>query len=596
MKAVTRKWAGTLLLTAAMVALGGCGKNKDVEIPAYALDLDSDSETETETEESGPGDECPEAYLDDKGRCIRYVDFESDGTDCGYNWNTAFDEIQPAIDSAYTAAIQLGHCEVWVAAGTYYSFSNSASDSVRLKPNVSVYGGFAGDEEWLTERDIEANVTIIDGREQGGEDASYHVVMGSNDADLDGFTITGGRALADPPHHRGGGIYLNAANTHVLNCKITGNEAFDGGGVFTYDSWPIVENSLIASNRAQRGGGMLTLNGFAHLSDVRFENNLAEESGGGLYFERVYSACYPVLENIEFVDNTASIDGGAVYNISCNPTIDGALIESNTVGERGGGVATYRGSFDLSNALLVNNRAPLDGGGVYSKFTDTTISYCDFEANLALGDAGGVYLELTEGTIYASTFVQNSAGNDGGAITVYFDDPRVLNTLITGNRSNRGAGIFNGTRAETEVVNCTLHGNVAAEDGGGLYNADLSEPEIYNSILWQNESKQIYDEIGSEVIVGYSDVQYGYPGIFNIDADPLFAAPGSWDDNGTPLDNSDDSWIEGDYHLLEWSPCIDMADDSVSPEMDAEGKAWADLEDTGLPDIATDMGIFDFQP
>jgi hypothetical protein len=98
------------------------------------------------------------------------------------------------------------------------------------------------------------------------------------------------------------------------------------------------------------------------------------------------------------------------------------------------------------------------------------------------------------------------------------------------------------------------------------------------------------------VVVSYCDVKDGYPGINNIDSDPLFLGPGYWDDNETPLDDTDDYWVEGDYHLLNGSPCIDMADDAVSPTLDAEGKTWADMENAGLPDAAVDMGIYDFQP
>ncbi|MBW2275908.1 MAG: DUF1565 domain-containing protein [Deltaproteobacteria bacterium] len=591
------KWAIAVLAGVALaLSAAACGKSQETEILVYELHEDSDTDTGTGEEPDPEPDECPDYYVDDKGRCIRYVDFEADSQDCGLSWMTAFSEIQPAIDAAYAAAIQLGHCEVWVAEGTYFSYENNSSDSIRLKPNVTVYGGFAGDEIWLSERDWVAHETIIDGTEAGGENHSYHVVMGSNDSDLDGFTITGGRAFGDAPHHRGGGIYLNASNTTVNNCTIIGNEAVDGGGIFAYDAWPVVEASLIADNRAQRGGGMLVLNGFALIGDTRFENNHAEESGGGAYFEKIYSACYPILEEVEFVANSAEVDGGAIYNISCNPNVDDALFDDNQVGERGGAIATYRGSFDLSESTITNNRAALDGGGLYGKFTDTVIAHCEFERNQALRHAGGAYCELTDAEIYASSFLLNTAAEDGGALTVYFDEPRVVNTLISGNEANRGAGIFNGTRAETEVVNCTLHGNTAADIGGGLYNAYLSEPTIYNTIVWGNDFKEIYDEIGSEATISYTDVRGGYPGLYNIDQDPIFAGPGFWSDSDTPLDESDDIWVEGDYHLLAISPCIDAANDDVSPTYDAEGKTWSDVEDAGLPGSLVDMGIFDFQP
>ncbi|MFN3077856.1 MAG: hypothetical protein ABT940_13465, partial [Alphaproteobacteria bacterium] len=59
--------------------------------------------------------------------------------------------------------------------------------------------------------------------------------------------------------------------------------------------------------------------------------------------------------------------------------------------------------------------------------------------------------------------------------------------------------------------------------------------------------------------VSYSNIQEGWPGEGNIDADPLFVNPGQWGPNGTPDDPDDDTWVNGDYHLLPYSPCIDTA-------------------------------------
>ena len=40
--------------------------------------------------------------------------------------------------------------------------------------------------------------------------------------------------------------------------------------------------------------------------------------------------------------------------------------------------------------------------------------------------------------------------------------------------------------------------------------------------------------------------------------------PGFWDDNGTPIDNTDDVWTEGDYSLREDSPCIGTGEGGVN--------------------------------
>ncbi len=65
---------------------------------------------------------------------------------------------------------------------------------------------------------------------------------------------------------------------------------------------------------------------------------------------------------------------------------------------------------------------------------------------------------------------------------------------------------------------------------------------MINSILWNNSQQQIHLNLSS-ITVTYSNIQGGYTGTSNIDADPLFVDPAN-----------------GDYHLTENSPCIDTGD------------------------------------
>ena len=87
------------------------------------------------------------------------------------------------------------------------------SATFQLIDGVSIYGGFAGSEASLGERDWETNETILSGdllRDDGPDftnnsDNSFHVVTGSGTdgtAILDGFTITAGnddRLFFPPP-------------------------------------------------------------------------------------------------------------------------------------------------------------------------------------------------------------------------------------------------------------------------------------------------------------------------------------------------------------------------------------------------------------
>ena len=90
-----------------------------------------------------------------------------------------------------------------------------------IRPGVYIYGGFAGTETALNQRNPAVHVTILsgdinyDGSLAGN---SYHVVTGASGtsgARLDGFTITGGNADATThsPQGYGGGMYNTIALT-----------------------------------------------------------------------------------------------------------------------------------------------------------------------------------------------------------------------------------------------------------------------------------------------------------------------------------------------------------------------------------------------
>ena len=110
------------------------------------------------------------------------------------------------------------------------------------------------------------------------------------------------------------------------------------------------------------------------------------------------------------------------------------------------------------------------------------------------------------------------------------------------------------------VINCTFTGNSASYDGGGMYNGS-SSPRLSNAILWGNTPAQIYNS-SSTPVVTYSDVQGGYPGTGNLDADPLFVRSPSPGGDGA-WGTSDDDY--GDLRLQLTSPAIDAGDNAAVP-------------------------------
>src|SRR5512143_3713835 len=109
--------------------------------------------------------------------------------------------------------------QVWVQAGTYTPDPAGPGFSFNLQSDVAVYGGFAGGETKLSQRNFKTNVTVLSGdigTVGDSSDNSYHVVFASgvtSTALLDGFTILNGNArVATAISDLGGGIYNQDGN------------------------------------------------------------------------------------------------------------------------------------------------------------------------------------------------------------------------------------------------------------------------------------------------------------------------------------------------------------------------------------------------
>jgi len=135
------------------------------------------------------------------------------------DWAYACKDLQDVLENPFIAEKDV----IWVAAGTYYPTDTTDRDaSFELVNNVELYGGFAGTETLLEERDIVSNLTMLSGNiglPEDDSDNSYHVVVSAwHDADtrIDGFRITHGRADGALGKGKGGGMLLRTTEAAVV--------------------------------------------------------------------------------------------------------------------------------------------------------------------------------------------------------------------------------------------------------------------------------------------------------------------------------------------------------------------------------------------
>ncbi len=298
---------------------------------------------------------------------VCYVKWNASGTNSGTSWANAYTDLQSALGTSPCT-------EIWVAAGLYKPTTGaSRSTTFQLKNGVAIYGGFNGTETVRTERNPEANLTILSGDIDnndsqtpiitdlttviGNTTNSYNVVTGATGATLDGFTITAGNADVGIacPSSCGGGMYNYYSFPTLTNLVFRGNRAVRGGGMANYFRNPTITNVTFWENDATRGGGMYNYTASPVLTNVTFSDNSASY-GGGMYN---FVDSNPILRNVTISSNTASTDGGGIYSYSnCNPSLTNVTIGNNSAAGVGGGMYNYNNSPQIHNTILWGNTAP----------------------------------------------------------------------------------------------------------------------------------------------------------------------------------------------------------------------------------------------
>lgn len=265
-------------------------------------------------------------------------------------------------------------------------------------------------------------------------------------------------------------------------------------------------------------------------------------------------------------------------------TLQGFTVrDGNAVGApnpNGGGVLAFNNSLlSLRDCEFLANEAE-KGGAIYiDEVGGATLVRCLLDGNSSTDAAGaiGCYGGGSELAIANCTFRNNSAGGFGGAI-VYFRSrpsqvgafPTVTNTVFSRNTAQgKGGAVFvrKGIQlsGSTSVpgssaffYQCTFYKNESAVEGGAIYANTTATPpavcEVRNSILWNNTAPTAAQYGGGGLAI-FSNVEGGYAGTGNINADPLFTDVG--------ID---------DFRLLAGSPSVDTGSVAELP-LD-----WFDLD------------------
>jgi len=477
-----------------------------------------------------------------------------------------YSSIQAAINAAGTGDTVLVHD------GTYTEVLNTLGKAITLR---SVNG---------------AATTTVDAN---GVDRVLSILNGETESTVvQGFTFTGGNA--DP--YVGGAVIVSYASPVIRACVLTGNSAPEAGGLFIWYASPTISGCTISNNTVTASGntGGILISGPGSeptITDCVISNN----TGDGLDADE---GTAPTLRRCTISANT----GNGISAYTSDILVDDCTI-SNHMFERG--VVLSHGEPLITNSRILNNRNLEDGGGMWLGATNATVRDCVFSGNLA---RYGSAIEIRDAWGGSHPLIQRCllTGNgspstyEGGALYISAVQARVESCTVSGNWSIVGGGIYvDGWPDDTEaptIVNSTIssnYGQASNYGGAGIYVETIDATTVVkNCVVWGNyarggsgSSHQIEVEEGGTIDVRYSDVEGGWAGPGNQNANPEFVTP-------VPADQAPTT--AGDYHLLATSDCIDAgtANDAAETDIDNGLRPWGPGIDQGSDEYGATSEIF----
>jgi len=271
----------------------------------------------------------------------------------------------------------------------------------------------------------------------------------------------------------------------------------------------------------------------------------------------------------------------------------GKTVSGEYPDQHGGAVMLLNSDAVFNNCTFAYNEATGDdngmGGAVYAFNTtsNTQFNHCYFKGNHAYGEGGAIKFSGDNGAIvYRCKFIDNTVLYGGGAICLYSCyDTKIRKSLFVGNfttYSNGGAALVQGYCTRVVFANCTMIDNHASGGDAGGVDVVFSEASFTNCIIYNNPGAYS-DDIFLDF--GYAEINYcntqmpdGAEGSHNINVDAQFV-----DANN------------GDFHLLETSPCIDSGIDSLTiTTAYGDEVTTVDYESWEYVGDAPDMGCYEY--
>jgi len=443
---------------------------------------------------------------------ILYVDQNATGTNDGSSWANAYTDLQSALSFSQAAS-------VWIAAGTYVP-GTARSDTFNLSSQLSLYGGFNGTETMLSQRNPQANPTILSGDINDDDtgvsfsganraDNSIHVVtINESGCVLDGLTITSGHADSTTiaANRQGAGVNILEGNLTIKNCVIEKNVVVASGVIRMLDENGSlnIENTIISENFGGNAAVLYTRAASGNI-DVTLTNCLIKDNQknaagnptniGLIWFRQDTNwQTTAKIYNTTIVNNEAFFSGSSttvisssrlnsgvvnveVYNSIFNGNINNSTSSNQTLVSVGNGTTQNSGS-----VYIIKNSLAEDAFGNITNNGSTSI-------NINTSNANPLFTSATDFTLQQASPAVDAGDNTEVLSGINIDlagNNRIVNNIV-----DMGAYEFDASLSIEEVVDDII--NIKIFPNPATHSLNISSKT-------QVEHALVYDVLGKEVL------------------------------------------------------------------------------------------------
>lgn len=413
---------------------------------------------------------------------------------------------------------------------------------------------------------------------------------GANSLALNGVVVAGNIASG------GGGVaaFDSATAVSVVGGTFTANQAtgfgWAGGLYFGFGAVGTLHGTVVSGGSAFRGGGMTVEQGAQVALDVAtFSSNTATQLGGAIYMNHGGNPVPAALTATGTIltGNSADEGGAIMLDGPVTASFASSTFDANHASFEGGAAkAAWGGAATFTATALTNNTATASGGAISVVVGGRAVlADCDVANNQsANGSGGGLYawqapvadvaLSVRNCRIRGNSAPNN---NGGGMALINGATADCAGVFFTGNTAGDAAGAFvvdPGSAATLAL--CTFAGNASA---GLAHNLRLIHANaILSNCIARSTSPLHLEALGTATLSAtFCDIEGGYAGAGNFDADPQFVdAP------------------NGDYRLGATSPCRDAGSLALLPsgyvvDFDGTPRPTGSGVDVGADEIAPNL-------